>query len=149
MAKNTTKGVAEKLSILLADTYILTLKTQAYHWNVKGEHFSSLHKMFEAQYNELAPAIDDVAERIRALGQITPASFEEFAGLSSLKSTGGQPDWKVMVENLLKDHKTAAASAKTVIETAEAVDDAVSADLATERAAFHDKAAWMLGALIS
>ncbi|MFD2261923.1 Dps family protein [Lacibacterium aquatile] len=148
-AKNTTKDVADKLSVLLADSYILTLKTQAYHWNVKGEHFAALHKMFEEQYNELAPAIDEVAERIRALGQITPASFDEFSKLSSVKSTGGQPKWTEMVENLLKDHKTAAASARTVIEAAEAVDDSVSADLATERVAFHDKTIWMLGALVS
>lgn len=148
-AKNTTKDVADKLAVLLADSYTLALKTQGYHWNVVGEHFIALHEMFGKQYDELAPAIDEIAERIRALGHVTPATFEEFAKLATLKNEGGQPKWQKMVEGLRDGHKAASKSAAAVIEVAGEVGDDVSADLATERTAYHDKAAWMLGALVS
>ena len=77
--------VAKGLSKLLADSYSLYLKTHNYHWNVTGPQFNSLHAMFETQYTELAAAVDEIAERIRALGHLAPGSYTEFAKLSSIK----------------------------------------------------------------
>jgi starvation-inducible DNA-binding protein len=148
-ARNTSSDVARKLSVLLADSYVLALTTQGFHWNVVGEHFNSLHAMFGTQYDELAPAIDEIAERIRAIGHVAPASFDEFARLATVKGVSGQPKWQQMVETLRDAHKAASKSAAEVIEVAGDVGDDVSADLATERAAWHDKTAWMLGALIA
>ncbi len=149
MAKsNANKPVADALGVLLATSYTLALKTQAYHWNVVGEQFVQLHELFGEQYAELNAANDEIAERIRALGQVTPASFGEFAELSLIKSEGGQPKAAKMVEALRDGHAAAAKAARAVIEAAEKVGDDASADLATERIAAHDKAAWMLGALL-
>ena len=77
--------VAKGLSKLLADSYSLYLKTHNYHWNVTGPQFNSLHTMFETQYTELAAAVDEIAERIRALGHLAPGSYTEFAKLASIK----------------------------------------------------------------
>src|SRR6266404_1348661 len=99
------KEIADSLSQLLADTYTLYLKTQNFHWNVKGPHFYSLHKMFEEQYQELAAAVDEIAERIRALGSYTPASFSQFASLSSLKEATSEINADTIIQKLLKDHE--------------------------------------------
>ncbi len=95
--RNTRKQIAEGLSRLLADSYSLYLKTQSFHWNVSGPMFNALHNMFETQYTELALAVDEIAERIRALDMPAPGSYSQFAKLSKIPEETGVPDWKEMV----------------------------------------------------
>ena len=122
----------------------LYLKTHNYHWNVTGPMFNSLHTLFEGQYMELAPAVDEIAERIRAVGHPAPGSWSEFGELTKIAE--GKPGTKAMemVRQLAQDHMTVAATANEVFQAAEAVDDDVSADLATQRRQIHEKTAWML-----
>ena len=139
---------AQALSKLLAGTYTLYLKTQGFHWNVTGPRFYDLHKLFEEQYGELAEANDEIAERIRALGPKAPASYAEFNKISPVEDAAGSPAAEEMLRQLLADHRTLARAAQAVIETAEASEDVGSADLATQRIRSHEKAAWMLDALL-
>jgi starvation-inducible DNA-binding protein len=136
--------VVEPLSRLLADTYTLYLKTHNYHWNVTGPMFNTLHTLFETQYTELALAVDEIAERIRALGQFAPASYSAFGALASIKEETGRPVAQQMVENLVADQVALVESAKRVAAAAENADDRASADLATRRIEVHEKTAWML-----
>jgi len=143
---NPTKSqvVAEAASKLLADTYTLYLKTHNYHWNVTGPMFNTLHTMFEAQYTELALAVDEIAERIRAVGHHAPGSYAEFGGLTSLEEASPGTKALDMVANLAADHGRVAASAKALVDAAEEAGDDVCADLGTRRQEVHEKAAWML-----
>lgn len=139
------KGNAvEALSALLAGSYTLYLKTQNFHWNVTGPMFTTLHTLFEAQYTELAAAVDEIAERIRALGAFAPGSFSAFAKLSPVKEEGGRPEATAMIRALLADQEAVAGAARTVIQAAEAADDQASVDLGTRRLEAHEKNAWML-----
>jgi starvation-inducible DNA-binding protein len=146
MASRKNNKVVEKLSVLLADTYVLTLKTQNYHWNVTGPNFIGLHKLLEEHYNDLFEANDVIAERIRALGEKAPGSFAVFSKLSSVKEETGNPSSDKILKNLAADHQTLAESCEAVINEADEVDDEVSEDLAINRLKFHQKAAWMLKA---
>lgn len=136
--------VVESLSKLLADTYTLYLKTHNYHWNVTGPMFTTLHTLFETQYTELALAVDEIAERIRALGAFAPGSYSAFAELSIVEEENGRPEAKKMIANLVGDHEAVASAARKVIEAAESTSDQASADLGTRRLDVHDKNAWML-----
>ncbi len=136
--------IADELTHFLADTYMLYLKTQNFHWNVKGPHFYSLHKMFEEQYLELATAIDELAEQIRALGSYTPASFSQFLNLSSLKEATSKTSAETMVQELLKDHETMVSYATTIITKAQKAQDEGTADILIQRQKIHEKTAWML-----
>jgi starvation-inducible DNA-binding protein len=137
--------VADELTHLLADTYALYLKTQNFHWNVTGPLFPQLHLLFESQYEELAEAVDVIAERIRALGSFAPASFSEFQKLSSLKeATGAHPSAEQMVKTLLKDHETISQHLHIIFEKAEQANDQGTLDMITERMRAHEKTAWML-----
>lgn len=136
--------VADELTHLLADTYILYLKTQNFHWNVTGPLFPSLHLLFETQYQDLAEAADVIAERIRALGCHVPASFTEFQKLSSLKEERGEISAHDMIKRLLKDHETISHQLHSIFAKAEEADDQGTLDLLTERMRVHDKTAWML-----
>lgn len=149
MSSKKNNKVTEKLSILLADSYMLMLKTQNFHWNVTGVHFGALHTLFEDQYNEMFKAVDEIAERIRALGEKTPGSFAAFSKLSSIKEETGNPSAEQMIKKLLADHQTLAESCEAVINEADDVDDEGSEDLAVNRLRFHQKTAWMLKAHIS
>lgn len=140
--------IAAVLSKLLAGTYTLYLKTQGFHWNVTGPRFYDLHKLFEEQYGELAAANDEIAERIRALGVTAPASYGEYARLSPVEEARGAPAAEEMLRQLLADHRTLTRAAQAVVETAEASADVGSADLGTQRVRSHEKAAWMLDALL-
>ena len=95
------KAIAAGLSRLLADTYTLYLKTHNFHWNVTGPMFQTLHLMFETQYNELALAVDLIAERIRALGYPAPGSYGDYAKLSSIKDAKGVPPATKMISDLV------------------------------------------------
>ena len=137
-------AIAQGLSRLLADTYTLYLKTHNYHWNVTGPMFTTLHTLFETQYTELAIAVDQIAERIRAVGAFAPGSYSAFARLSSVKEETGRPEAREMIRILVSDQEAIAESARRVIVAAEAVRDQASADLATRRLEVHEKNAWML-----
>ena len=144
MTKQSNEAIVGALSTLLASSYTLYLKTHNYHWNVTGPMFTTLHTMFETQYTELALAVDEIAERIRALGAFAPGSYSAFAKLTAVKEETGRPEAIEMIRNLVSDQDTVAASARSVIEAAEAVRDQASADLATRRLQVHEKNAWML-----
>jgi starvation-inducible DNA-binding protein len=140
--------VAAGLTKFLADTYAVYLKTHGYHWNVRGAQFRELHMLFEEQYRDLWEALDDIAERIRALGEFAPQGYSAFANLTSIRD--GVPDTPAaqMVEELMRDHETVIATGRSVLKTADEDGDDVTVDLITQRLAFHEKTAWMLRATL-
>jgi starvation-inducible DNA-binding protein len=144
MTTQSNQPVAEALSALLASSYTLYLKTHNYHWNVTGPMFTTLHTLFETQYTELAIAVDQIAERIRAVGAFAPGSYSAFTRLSSVKEENGRPEAKEMIRILVSDQEVVAESARRVFVAAEAARDQASADLATKRLDVHEKNAWML-----
>ncbi len=140
---------AQALSKLLADTYTLYLKTHGYHWNVEGPHFQSLHIQFMEQYTEMWTAVDELAERIRALGHYAPGSYADFTKLSSISEETGQPDWQIMVKTLAQGHEQVAKTARYVLRIAEEIGDDATSDVVTPRITLHEKTAWMLRATAS
>ena len=138
--------IAGHLGNLLADSYTLYVKTQNFHWNVTGPMFRSLHLMFEEQYVEIRDAIDEIAERIRALGHIAPGSFAEFSELTTIPESPGTREAVEMVRSLAEGHETAARTARAVVAVSEKAGDVATADLATVRIDTHEKTAWMLRA---
>lgn len=141
------KAIAEGLSRLLADTYTLYLKTHNFHWNVTGPMFVTLHTLFEQHYNELAIAVDDIAERIRALGVAAPGSYAQFADLTEIVEETGTPTADEMIAQLVQDHETVVRTARSIFPLAEAGGDETTADLLTQRLQIHEKTAWMLRSL--
>ena len=142
------EAVAEGLGRLLADSYTLYLKTHNFHWNVTGPMFNTLHLMFEGQYNELALAVDLVAERIRALGHPAPGSYAQFSKLSSVKEAVGVPAAEEMIQQLVEGQEAVARTARQVFPIAEKAGDQVTLDLLTQRMQVHEKNAWMLRSLL-
>jgi starvation-inducible DNA-binding protein len=140
--------IAQGLAKLLADTYTLYLKTHNFHWNVKGPMFQTLHLMFETQYNELALAVDLIAERIRALGFPAPGTYSEYGKLSSIKETAGVPEAKEMIRLLVEGQEAVARTARRVFPLVDKANDEPSADLLTQRLQVHEKTAWMLRSLL-
>lgn len=142
------KSIVEGLSRLLAETYTLYLKTHNFHWNVTGPQFRTLHLMFEEQYNELALAVDVIAERIRALGHFAPGSYREFAKLSSIAEAEGVPAANDMIRQLVEGNETVIRTARSSFPVAEKASDEATADLLTQRIQTHEKTAWMLRSLL-
>jgi starvation-inducible DNA-binding protein len=140
--------IAHGLARLLADTYTLYLKTHNFHWNVTGPMFNTLHLMFEGQYNELALAVDLIAERIRALGVPAPGSYREFGKLTSIRESEGSPDAQEMIRQLVEGQETVVRTAQTVFPDADSAGDQPTADLLTQRMQVHEKSAWMLRSLL-
>ena len=140
--------IASGLSRVLADTYTLYLKTHNFHWNVTGPMFQTLHLMFETHYNELALAVDLVAERIRALGFPAPGTYRQFAELSTIKEDVDVPKAEEMIRKLVEGHETVARTARGVFKVAEGVSDQPTCDLLTQRMQVHEKTAWMLRSLL-
>lgn len=138
--------LAEGLSQALADSYTLYLKTHNFHWNVEGPNFQALHDMFEAQYTDFAQAVDDVAERIRALGHYAPGSYSDFARLATVKEQTGRPQAQDMVRELAEDQDTVVTTLRKLVHTAREADDPATEDLAISRIQMHEKNAWMLRA---
>ena len=136
--------VIEGLSNLLADTYILALKTQNFHWNVSGPHFHSYHLMFEAQYNQLSDSIDLIAERIRALKAPAPATFREYLERATLKEAGVHLSADQMIRELGADHEAMAKTIDGLFHVADDDKDEVTLDSLIQRKNHHDKTAWML-----
>ena len=148
IVENDRKHIAKSLSVLLADTYTLYLKTQNFHWNVTGATFSELHLLFEKQYQDLALATDDIAESIRALGVPTPATFKEFQKRTTIKESIGVPKAKEMIQQLIDGQTIILATARKAFLQAEKAKDAATADLLTKRMNVHEKNAWMLRSLL-
>jgi len=142
------KAIADGLSRLLADTYTLYLKTHNFHWNVKGPMFQTLHLMFETQYNELALAVDLIAERIRALGFPAPGTYKAYAKLSSIPETDGVPEARDMIRLLVEGQEAVVRTARKLFPRVDKAGDESSADLLTQRMQVHEKTAWMLRALL-
>lgn len=141
--------IAKSLSKLLAETYTLYLKTHKYHWNVTGPMFQSLHLMFEQHYTDLALAVDEIAERIRVLGEKAPGSYKEFSELSSVKEDASQDVLaNTMIENLLGDHEQVTRTAKELLPLLDGANDEGTNSLLGARIEYHEKTAWMLKSLI-
>ncbi len=140
--------IADGLGRLLADTYVLYGKTHGFHWNVTGPMFNTLHLMFMEQYTELWTALDEIAERIRALGLMAPHGGSTLAGLSSITEAEQNPAALDMVRELVAGHEAVARTARSVFALADAADDQPSADLLTQRLQVHEKTAWMLRSLL-
>jgi starvation-inducible DNA-binding protein len=142
------KEIADGLSHLLADTYTLYLKTHNFHWNVTGPMFNTLHLMFETQYNELALAVDLIAERIRALGEFAPGSYAAYAKLSVIKEANGVPGANDMIKELVEGQEAVARTARAMFPIVDRASDEPTADLLTQRLQIHEKTAWMLRSML-
>lgn len=140
--------IAQGLSRLLADTYTLYLKTHNFHWNVTGPMFQTLHLMFETQYNELALAVDLIAERIRSLGFPAPGTYKQYAALSSIKEEDGIPKAQDMIRLLVEGQEAVVRTARSLYASVEVASDEATADLLTQRIQLHEKTAWMLRSLL-
>ncbi|HNQ75533.1 MAG TPA: Dps family protein [Pseudothauera hydrothermalis] len=140
--------IAEGLSRLLADSYTLYLTTHNFHWNVTGPMFNTLHLMFETQYNELALAVDQIAERIRALGFPAPGTYKAFQKLSSLTEPEGVPSAEEMIRQLVLGQEAVIRTARSVAPLADKANDEPTLDLLTQRMQVHEKTAWMLRSLL-
>lgn len=144
LAQNACEQIAQNLSQILADTYVLYLKTQNFHWNVVDERFHSLHKMFEEHYEQLADLVDEIAERIRILKIKAPGSMQQFLSLATLEEAEGELTGNDMLRALCHDREALAAHILPKIEEATNLGDQGSADLLIQHLRLHEKAAWML-----
>jgi starvation-inducible DNA-binding protein len=140
--------IADGLSRLLADSYVVYLKTHNFHWNVTGPMFQTLHQLFMVQYTELWNALDAIAERIRSLGHPAPGSYKRFVELSSIPEEDGVPKAKDMIRQLVAGQEALVRTARQVFAIADAADDQPTADLLTQRMEVHEKNAWMLRSLL-
>ena len=136
--------IVESLSTVLADAYMLYLKTHNFHWNVTGPMFSTLHVMFEEQYTEQWNALDDIAERIRALGHFAPATSTRYAELSSIKEEPEVLSAKDMIRQLVEGNEILVRTLRAGVKVADELDDFPTADMLTTRMEVHEKNAWML-----
>ena len=142
------EAIADGLSRLLADSYTTYLKTHNFHWNVTGPMFATLHTLFETQYTELATAVDEIAERIRALGLPAPGSYAAFSELSVIEEETGTPSAEDMIRQLVSAQEAVARTARSVMPLADEAGDEPTADLLTQRMQVHEKNAWMLRSLL-
>lgn len=140
--------ITEALSRMLADSYILYLKTHNFHWNVTGPMFQTLHIMFMTQYTELWNALDLIAERIRSLGHPAPGSYKRYVELSSISEEDGVPSAHDMIRQLVAGQEAVVRTARAAFKVADAADDQPTADLLTQRMEVHEKNAWMLRSLL-
>ncbi len=140
--------IANGLSRLLADTYTVYLKTHNFHWNVTGPMFNTLHLMFEEQYTELATAVDEIAERIRALGFPAPGSYGQYSKLTSITEESEVPAAEDMIAQLARDQEIVVRTAREVFPVADQAHDEPTADLLTQRMQIHEKTAWMLRSML-
>ena len=148
MSEAQRKTIAEGLAKVLADSYTLYLKTHKFHWNVEGPMFRTLHLMFEEQYTELATAVDEIAERIRALGFPAPGAHSGFAALPRIKECNGKTDALTMIQELVDGQETVVRTCRAFFPAVDEANDEATADLLTTRMQTHEKTAWMLRALL-
>ena len=149
MAKSAAAPVAHELSKVLADSYNLYLKTHGYHWNVRGPMFNSLHNMFMTQYTELWNALDLIAERIRALGELAPMTGSSFGNLSNIGEGDATLDSDGMIKDLIASNEALVSTIKKALERADEDGDDPTVDLLTQRRNQHEKTLWMLKALLA
>jgi starvation-inducible DNA-binding protein len=140
--------IAHGLSRLLADTYVVYLKTHNFHWNVTGPMFNTLHLMFMTQYNELWLALDLIAERIRSLGLPAPATYAEFSKLASIKETPGVPKAEQMLKLLVEGNEAIVKTARSMLPLTDKASDEPTTDLLTQRMQVSEKNAWMLRSML-
>jgi starvation-inducible DNA-binding protein len=140
--------IAAGLSALLADSYTLYLMTHNFHWNVTGPMFNTLHQMFMQQYTEQWTALDQIAERIRALGHPAPGTYREFTQLASIREVSGVPKAMEMVKLLVAAQEGTARTARKLLPLVSKANDQPTADLLTQRLDVHEKTAWMLRSLL-
>jgi len=143
IAADSREQIARGMSMLLADSYLLMLKTHFYHWNVKGHLFHTIHEMTEEQYNDLFSAVDDLAERIRALGFDAPGTFKQFQELSGNRDAKEQANEHEIIADLLQSHEAIVKSMRKVLQVADSASDEVTVDMLTQRLYTHEKYAWM------
>ncbi|MDR1995981.1 Dps family protein [Azonexus sp.] len=148
ISKKDREKIAEGLSRLLADSFTLYLKTHNFHWNVTGPMFNTLHVMFMEQYTELWNALDQIAERIRALGVAAPGSYRDFAKLTVIKESEGSPSATEMLKQLLAGQEAVVKTARGIFPAADKAGDEPTADLLTQRMQIHEKNAWMLRSML-
>jgi len=141
-------AIVQELSKLLADTYVLYLKTHSFHWNVEGPMFQTLHQMFMEQYTETWNAIDLIAERIRSLGEYAPGTYREYARLTRIKETEGVPRAEEMIRLLIDGQEAVVRTAREALAVADEANDQPTLDLLTQRMQVHEKNAWMLRSLL-
>jgi starvation-inducible DNA-binding protein len=148
LTKTERNDVAQSLSKVLADSFAVYLKTHGYHWNVRGPEFFTFHNLLEQQYRDIWAALDDIAERIRALGEPAPQSPSTFGNLTSIKD--GDPDKSAadMLTELMRDHETLIATTREALKVSDEAEDEATSDLLTQRLAAHEKFAWMLRATL-
>lgn len=144
ITQEASRHIAQVLAHVLADTYILYMKTQNFHWNIVDERFFFLHEMLDKQYHELAEAIDELAERIRTLNFKAPGSLRQLLELSSLEEADNDLNANLMLRQLLEDHRALANKIRPQIPDAQKYGDEGTADLFIERLRYHEKTAWML-----
>ncbi|WAW09030.1 DNA starvation/stationary phase protection protein [Oxalobacter vibrioformis] len=142
------ENISKGLSRILAESFLLYMKTHNYHWNVKGPMFQTLHVMFEEQYTELWNALDEIAERIRSLGFAAPGTLKEYLKLASIKEIDGVPGAEDMIRDVLAGSEAVSRLSRDVLELADKAGDDPTVDLLTERMQVHEKNAWMLRSLI-
>lgn len=143
------QAIAQGLGKLLADTFVLYLTTHNFHWNVTGPMFQTLHTMFMEQYTELWNALDEIAERIRALGHPAPGSMSDYLRLTRLEEVSGVPRAEEMVKILVTGHEAVCKTAREIVPLVEAAHDEPTLDLLTQRLQIHEKTAWMLRSLLA
>ena len=141
-------AIVHGLSKLLADTYVVYLKTHSFHWNVEGPMFQTLHQMFMEQYTETWNAIDLIAERIRSLGEYAPGTYTQYSKLASICETDGVPKAEEMVRLLIEGQEAIVRTAREVLPLAEGASDEPTLDLLTQRMHVHETHAWMLRSLV-
>ncbi|MGK5593982.1 MAG: Dps family protein [Parachlamydiaceae bacterium] len=144
LEEEASKQIASQLAIFLSDTYLVYVKTQNFHWNVRDPRFFSLHEFFEEQYQSLASAIDEIAERIRMLDAKTPGSLNSFLELTRLDDAKDDLTADMMLKMLLQDHQSIIQWIRPEIEQTSKLGDQGTADLLVQRLRAHEKAAWML-----
>lgn len=142
------ENISRGLSGILAESFLLYMKTHNYHWNVKGPMFQTLHVMFEGQYTELWNALDQIAERIRSLGFAAPGTLKEYLRLASIKEIEGVPTAEDMIRDVLAGSESVSRLSREVLVLADQAGDDPTTDLLTERMQIHEKNAWMLRSLI-
>ena len=144
-----TQTIADAIAKVLADSHVIYMKAHNFHWNVKGPQFFALHAMFEAQYTDVAAAMDEIAERIRMLGAVAPGTSAAFAERASVAEVEGVPTAEEMVRETVADYEIIGQTVAAAIDVAEAHGDDTTAGMMADRLAFHQKQAWMMTAFLT
>jgi starvation-inducible DNA-binding protein len=149
ISRENLRKISNILNDDLADEYVLLTKTRNYHWNVEDPRFNDLHKFFEEQYEIISAAVDEIAERVRAVGGKTRATLKEFVNSSQIREdVGSYPDADTMLGNLLSDHEAITKTLRKNVKECQELNDEATANFLTEKMEEHEKMAWMLRSFI-